>query len=650
MWPSSLADVEHAIGHALFGIANILQRMGSTLSSAPISTNCNALSVSVSNFSFRDLSGPQLSLLSLSTALSIVIILTTIFRYFNYLPILDPVPPPSARFDADIDQQSESFTDEDVRPQLCSPNTANTIACINPGSGQNLGHIACTDVADIDKMIKVSKNAQKEWSASSFDRRRAILKVLRNYILYEQNSICNLSCRDTGKTTLEANLGEILPTLEKLRWLSSKEAEKSITKSNRSTGPLAIHKVAYVEYVPLGCILAISPWNYPFHNLMNPISAALFSGNSIIVKPSEHTVFSSVHYVRIVRRILSLCGESPELVQCCIGGPDVGKYLVEHKEINKIFFTGSTNIGKQVALSAAYNLVPTCLELGGKDACIICEDIHISQILPICLRGIFQNAGQNCIGLERFYVHSGIKEQFIEYAENKVKEIRPGIDMGAMTMGEPAIKIIEELLAEAVGKGAKVITGGKRILSSKGFYFEPTILDGVTNDMRIAKEEVFGPIMSIFEWTDEKDVVKFVNDCPFGLGCSIFTNNSRRGEAILSQLQVGMGNINDYASNYLCQSMPFGGTKDSGSDRFAGIEGLRGCCLVKASTRDRFSWMKTTIPKTLQYPQHENATEFAAELNDLIYRSSLMSKMDNVRNIIGMILFPSWRPRTIGSG
>lgn len=222
--------------------------------------------------------------------------------------------------------------------------------------------------------------------------------------------------------------------------------------------------------------------------------------------------------------------------------------------------------------------------------------------------------------------------------------------MGALTLGERAAGIIEELIEDAKNKGAKLIEGGSRTsVDGHGTYFQPTILVGVTHDMRIAKEEVFGPVLSLFEFSDDKQLVELVNDCPFGLGSSVFAS-PRRANKILSSLRVGMGNTNDFATNYLCQSMPFGGTKMSGSDRFAGIEGLRGCCVPKSITRDRFWGVKTVIPKAFNYPTAPNAPELAAELNDFMYGQGWLSKFDNIRSLAGMMMFPSWRPRTTASG
>lgn len=520
--------------------------------------------------------------------------------------------------------------------------------CIDPRDDSLLGFVTEHSREDVTNLVALARKASVKWSKSTFEQRNTVLYVLRDYILYNQKMLVELCETDSGKTALEAHLGDILPTLEKIRWLVN-EGKSAIIPSSRSVGPLTIHKKAAVEYMPMGVIAAIAPWNYPLHNFLNPVVAALYAGNAVVVKVSEYTIYSSLHFVRIIRRALTLCGHDPDLVQLLIGGGDVGKQLVT-SDIDKLFFTGSTAIGKLVAISAAERLLPVCLELGGKDAFVICDDAEIKHAAGHCLRGVYQNAGQNCIGVGRVFVHKKVVKIFLEIVNGKVAAVRLGVDMGALTMGERAVMHIQGLVDDAVKKGAKLEMGGKRgYVKGKGWYYEATVLSGVTTQMRIANEEVFGPVMSIFEWQDEEELIHMVNSCAFGLGSAVFSENYQRANGIIQRLRVGMSNVNDFGVNYLCQSMPFGGTKDSGSDRFAGIEGLRGCCIPKSVTRDRWWGVKTRVPRPFQYPVTDNAPEFAAEINDLIY-GSVWSVFDNMRNVVGMLLFAKWKPRCVGNG
>ncbi|PXF41207.1 Aldehyde dehydrogenase 22A1 [Gracilariopsis chorda] len=627
--------------------------LASFFATQPLSSQCAALAPSLPSINaFFDnmLSSPQIAIpFAFILTLSIAIIIPTILTAFSSDPILCEVPLPSKTFDPYDDQDADELHDDDVRPQLCEPLIPHCIECFAPATSQTLGFVQSHTPGDVTHMVQVARAAQPAWQSTSFKQRKVVLRVLRDYLLYNQKELCHLSELDTGKPPLDACIGEILPTLEKIRWLLS-SGEAALQPDPRETGPITMHKTAHVYFMPLGVIAAIAPWNYPLHNFFNPVLAALYSGNAVVVKPSEYTIYSSIHFARIVRRALTLCGHSPDLVQLVVGGADVGEALVD-ASIDKLFFTGSTTVGYKVAKRAATRLLPVCLELGGKDAFVICDDADVSHAATICMRGVFQNAGQNCIGVERVFVHEKAMDKFLSIVLPIIESMRVGKDVGAMTMGEPAVKKIEDLIEDAVKTGAKLLLGGKGTqVSGKGSFFQPTVLKDVTRDMDIAKEEVFGPVMTIMTWSEDEQLVELINDCPFGLGSSVFSANTRRAHAIISGLRVGMSNVNDFATNYLCQSMPFGGTKQSGSDRFAGIEGLRGCCIMKSVTQDRFPGIRTAMPKAFKYPTGENAFELAAEINDLTYARGVLSKVDNVRNLIGLLLFPSWRPRTVGSG
>lgn len=643
-----IAALEHATANMLNSVSVAIENLATFVDSAPLSSTCQSMSF-LSQAEWPS-SGWYLMLVALLLFVAFVFSTSLFFSYmYNHVPHLETVPQPATSFDPDLDSHSEDFCDEDVRPQLTLPSIRPSIHAISPETGKSLGYVKAHTPEEVPSLVAKARAAQEKWCRSSFNQRRQVLKVLYNYLLYEQKMLCEISMRDTGKTLVEASLGEIIPTLEKLRWLIA-EGEATLQPSLRSVGPMTLHKQAQVEYHPLGVLIAIAPWNYPLHNIFNPVSAALFAGCSIVVKPSEHAVWSSVYFIRIIRRALSRCGESPDLVQCAIGGGDVAEQLVK-SNIDKIFFTGSTAIGRKVALAAAEGLKPSCLELGGKDAFVVCEDADIEHAITICLRGVFQNAGQNCIGIERVFVHVDVIDQFIKSAVPLVRRMRLGVDVGAITMGETAIDRIQHLVDDAISKGATLMVGGKRGEAEQGgWYYEATVLTNVSKKMKIAREEVFGPIMCVYEWTDDMQLIHMVNDCDFGLGCSIFTSNKERATTLRSSFKVGMCNINDFATNYLCQSMPFGGTKQSGSDRFAGIEGLRGCCRAVSTTLDKYPGIKTRVPRALQYPVAPNAFELTTEINDLMYGYGILSKIDNIRQVLGMILVPAWKPRTVGSG
>ncbi|GJQ12147.1 hypothetical protein GpartN1_g3938.t1 [Galdieria partita] len=517
------------------------------------------------------------------------------------------------------------------------------IHCYAPASGAYLGSVPIMDEKQVNDAVLKAKEAQEKWKHVSFSERRKVLYCLKKYIVKYQDDIVWMSCLDTGKTRVDAVLGEIITTLEKIRWLCA-EGEAVLSTERRSVGPLTLHKTARVEYHPLGVIGAIAPWNYPFHNMYNPLLAALFSGNAFVIKPSEYSCWSSLYFVKIIRSVLDFCGHPSDLVQILCGDNSTGEALIRCPFVEKIFFTGSTKVGRLVAKQAAEQLKPVVLELGGKDPFIILQDADQEQAVELLMRGVFQNSGQNCVGVERVFVHRDIFEHIESRIVSLVSKLRVGndladkstcVDLGAMTMGPTAIQSIHDLIQDAVDQGAQILYGNLSKLSDKNSsMMSPVVLTRVSKDMRIMQEEVFGPVVVLISFKDDNELVELVNLCPFGLGSSVFSRDYYRANRIAAQLQCGMCNMNDFGVNYLCQSLPFGGTKASGSDRFSGVEGLRGCCLVKAVTCDRIPGVRTRIPKPLKYPVEKNGYLFSKSLVEVLYEDSQLQRMRAVWQLI----------------
>ncbi|CAK0772335.1 hypothetical protein CVIRNUC_003952 [Coccomyxa viridis] len=482
------------------------------------------------------------------------------------------------------------------------------------------------------------------WKKSPFRKRKQLLKVLQQYIIEHQDEICREASRDSGKPMVDAAFGEVMVTCEKIAWLL-REGERYLKPERRSPGVMMFYKSARVEYHPLGVVGAIVPWNYPFHNVFNPLTAAIFAGNALVIKVSEHASWSSRYYGRIISAALSAVGAPQDLVQIVTGYSEAGSALVTGG-VDKVIFVGSTGVGKAVMRAAALSLTPVVLELGGKDAFIVCEDADLSQAVPTALRGAFQSCGQNCAGAERFIVHRKVYDRFVSSAVEVAKQLRQGhalggrpVDCGAMCMPGLAEKV-GQLVEDAVHGGAKVLVGGELLTDEAGGqFYAPTVLVGVRPSMRIWKEEVFGPVMVIVECGSDDEAVSMANDCPFGLGSAVFSRSPAHARSIGTRLEAGMTSINDFATTYMCQSLPFGGVKDSGFDRFAGIEGLRGMCTPKAVCEDRFPWlMRTDIPPLLQYPVGDSAFPFVCGLISMFYGLSLRENFRGLCSVISCFI------------
>ena len=509
------------------------------------------------------------------------------------------------------------------------------LQCYDPCTAQLLGDVENMDGERVRALVERARVAQVQWATSTFAERKGVLAAIMEYYLAHTEDVVRVSVRDSGKTRLGAVLGEITPTLEKLRWILAEGEEILATEyRNGAHGALTLHKNARVEWRPVGVLGVLAPFNYPCHNVMNHVISGLFSGNAVVTKVSEHTSWSADFYLRPVKQALVNAGYSADLVAAVTGVGPAGAALVS-SGVNKVIFTGSDRVGKLVMRAAADTLTPVVLELGGKDPFVVCADVNLDWLAPTALRGVFQNCGQNCIGIERIFVEEPLFARFVEKMAGKIREMRQGaplrvkgreVDLGATTM-PGQLDLIQALVDDAVAKGATLVCGGKRNAAlAPGLFFEPTLLTGVTSAMRIATEEVFGPVMAVSSWSSEDDLIERVNATPYGLGASVFTDDSARAERLNGRIESGMSNINDFGINYLCQSLPFGGVKSSGFGRFAGKEGLQACCYPKAVTTDRIPGCKTSIPGPWCYPTADSAPKIAADLLKMAYAPSVFGK------------------------
>lgn len=519
------------------------------------------------------------------------------------------------------------------------------IQCYAPATGRSLGFINPATPAAIDRAIDAAETAQKTWANTSFRERRKVLRSMLQYVLDNQEEICRVACKDSGKTMVDAQLGEIMVTVEKLQWTIA-HGEKALAPSRRPTNLLMMYKKNVVTYEPLGVVAALVSWNYPFHNLIGPIISAIFAGNGILVKTSEQTAWSASYFASIARGALVANGHDPALIQAVVCWPQVANHITSHPKIAHITFIGSRPVAHKVAESAAKALIPVVAELGGKDACMVLDSAKgdLTRIVETLLRGTFQAAGQNCIGIERIIATPGVYNELLKRLEPRVKALRLGTtrDVGAV-ISDASFDRLEGLIAKAVRNGARLLAGGKRSSAHdgpRGFYFAPTLLVDVTSDMGIAHEECFAPIMVLMRAPSNSAsaVLDIANAPNFGLGASVFGKQSDPIlQAIVKGVRSGMVAINDFAVFYAVQ-LPFGGVGGSGYGRFAGEEGLRGLCNTKAICSDRWGWagVKTGIPPPIQYPidSQEKSWRFARGIVETGYGIGIARKIGGVSGIL----------------
>ncbi|KAL5541966.1 hypothetical protein UlMin_009676 [Ulmus minor] len=576
-----------------------------------------------------------------------LIVLAVAYAICRFLLMLIPPNVPSIEVDASDVMDDKNQIQENsfiyIPPRGRTQQSERKVQCYEPATMKYLGYFPALAPDEVRERVVQARKAQKIWEKSGFKQRRQFLRILLKYIIEHQELICEISSRDTGKTVIDASLGEIMTTCEKITWLLS-EGEQWLKPEYRSSGRSMFYKRSKVEFHPLGVIGAIVSWNYPFHNIFNPMLAAVFSGNSIVIKVSEHASWSGCFYFRIIQSALAAVGAPENLVDIITGFAETGEALVS--SVDKIIFVGSPGVGKMIMSTASETLIPVTLELGGKDAFIVCEDADVDRVAQIAIRGVLQSSGQNCAGAERFYVHKDIYSSFVSQVAKIVKSVSAGpplagrYDMGAICLQEHSERL-QSLVVDALDKGAEIVARGSFGHIGEGAvdqFFPPTVLVNVKHTMKLMQEEAFGPIMPIMKFNTDEEAVRLANDSKYGLGCAVFSGSQRRAREIGSQIRCGVVAINDFATNYMCQSLPFGGTKDSGFGRFAGVEGLRACCLVKSVVEDRWwPFIKTKILKPIQYPISENGFEFQESLVETLYGLNIWDRLRALVNVLKIL-------------
>jgi acyl-CoA reductase-like NAD-dependent aldehyde dehydrogenase len=456
------------------------------------------------------------------------------------------------------------------------------IAVENPATGQIAGTVPDVGAAAVAEMARRARIAQPAWEAYGFDGRGRILLRAQKWVMDNAEKIIETIVSETGKTFEDASLAEISYAGNAFGFWA-KNAPEYLADERVKSGQLLVKgKKLTLRYRPLGLIGVIGPWNYPLTNSFGDCIPALAAGNAVILKPSEVTPLTSLLMAEGLRE----CGLPDDVLQIATGRGETGAALVE--EVDMIMFTGSTRTGRKVAQAAAQRLIPASLELGGKDPMIVLADADLDRAANFATYYAMQNAGQTCISIERVYVEEPAYDEFVAKVSDKVRALRVGapagpgsVEVGAITF-PPQMETIEAHVADAIDKGARVLTGGHAVSEGAGRFYEPTVLVDVDHTMKCMTEETFGPTLPIMKVADAEEAVRLANDSPYGLGASVFSRDTERGEQIARRLEVGAANVNDALINYTALELPMGGAKASGLGSRHGAGGIRKYCSQQA--------------------------------------------------------------------
>lgn len=516
------------------------------------------------------------------------------------------------------------------------PKSGDRIECRDPSTGERLGTVPVTPTDWLPVLVGRARDAHRMWAATPFSERRRVIRRLLDRVLDRADEICGWVTRDAGKTREHAIMGEIWPVVEKLRWTIA-HGEKHLRPERVSSGPF-VHKRARIDYVPLGVVGVISPWNYPFQNMLGPTVPALMAGNAVIIKPSEWVAWSSANIQAFLDDVLEEAGAPRGLIQTVQGYGDAGAEVIG-AGVDKVIFTGSHENGKRVMATAAETLTPVILELGGKDPLIVCDDANLEQAAHAAMAGTFINCGQNCLATERILVFDAVFDDFTGRVLELVHGLRQGppsaggeVDVGAI-LSPVQLDRIEELVDDAVRSGATLLHGGKRADIAGGQFFEPTVLADVTPDMRIAQEETFGPVMVLMRVRDEREALRVANGTAYGLSATVVTRSARRARRMSRQLVAGSTAWNDFGLTYMAMDLPFGGARGSGLGRLNGRDGLRALTHIKPVLEDRLPF---GFPARV-FPVSPATYDRTREALRLLYGRGPGRRLAAVRGLLGSL-------------
>jgi succinate-semialdehyde dehydrogenase/glutarate-semialdehyde dehydrogenase len=395
-------------------------------------------------------------------------------------------------------------------------------------------------------------------------------------IVERQDDIIDLVMKETGKARNEAIAMEVMAPCMQISHYAKRGAKYLRTQRRRPTGVMRFSKKVSLVYQPLGVIGLITPWNGPIALVTNPLAQAFMAGNAVVHKPSEVTPFSAI----LLKELTQAAGFPEDLYQVIQGDGETGAALID-SGVDKISFTGSVATGRKVGEACGRNLIPVTLELGGKDAMIVCTDADLDRAAEGAVRGSFFNSGHYCCGTERVYVPESIYESFVDKVVTRTKALKQTEacdgDVGAI-FWDKQMEIIEAHMADARQKGAKVLVGGERNRSLPGYFFPPTVVVDVDHGMDLMRQETFGPVVAIQKVRDEQEAISLANDSDYGLSGNLWTRDLAKGEALAEQIVTGSVCVNDIAVTYAIPEAPFGGRKSSGVGQVNGETGIRGYC------------------------------------------------------------------------
>ncbi|MBA0126737.1 aldehyde dehydrogenase family protein [Haloechinothrix sp. YIM 98757] len=455
-----------------------------------------------------------------------------------------------------------------------------------PADDRFVGTVPNLGPAEVAAAAKQLREAQPEWEALGPQGRAVHMFRFLDWILDNERSLVELIQQETGKSWGDASL-EITMALDLINYYAGHAEEFLADREVRSWGAAGLNKRLRVYARPYQLVGMITPWNGPLGGPMLDGIAAMMAGAAVLFKPSEFTPLTWAEATRGWVEDIN----APPVIANVTGGPETGAAVVD--EVDMVMFTGSPKTGRKIAARAGERLIPASLELGGKDAMIVLSDADLERASSAATWGAMMSSGQACISIERAYVEAPVYDEFVSKVTSKVKDLRQGMDapgsfdteIGAMVT-DAQLDTVERHVEDAVAKGAKILTGGRR--SSEGRFFEPTVLTGVDHSMLCMRDETFGPTLPIMKVANEQEALAMANDSSYGLNSSVWTRDSVRADRVARNIEAGAVNINDALVSTFMLPVPMSGWKDSGvGSRSGGAAGMLKFCRQQSVVAER---------------------------------------------------------------
>ena len=449
-----------------------------------------------------------------------------------------------------------------------------TIPSIDPATGKILAHIVRTLPGELPEIVSRARAAQSHWSQLAIGQRCAQLRLLRERMMASGDALADAVVAESGKPRVEALFADLFVALDTAEYFAKHGARllQSERVPHHSTAGKA--KSGRLFYDPVGVVGIISSWNYPLAIPLGQIIPAVAAGNAVVCKTSDFTPQCGV----LIEKLFEESGFPKNLVTVIQGRGEVGQALIDAAP-DKVMFTGSVATGRRVAEACAKKLIPSVLELGGKDAMLVLADASLDVAASAAVWGSYTNCGQVCLSVERLFVEQSIEEKFLGLCVEKTKKLwlgpgcDPATDVGPLIRPHH-VQRMRDLVNDAVARGARVLCGGQPRPELGANFFAPTVVAGVNSTMKLFQEETFGPILAVQSVKDTEEAIALANDSAFTLAASVWTNDVKRGQAIAGRLRAGAVMVNDAISYFGIAEAPHGGCGASGWGRTHGKAGL----------------------------------------------------------------------------